>query len=514
MRVLTGEAMREVERFAIERVGVPGLVLMEHAAIGVADAIGERFPEAWSAAIFCGPGNNGGDGLAVARLLDARGYSVEILLAVPGTPRAGDAEVQAKICRRLGLEIREIRSEAELTSALSSAMERDLIVDALFGTGLGRPLEGLLGRLAASLGDLGRPVLAVDLPSGLSADSGRLLGPHVTASLTVTFGVPKVAHLFSPAAEAVGELVIADLGIPARLFDSAAGDLRLLTEEHLGQLLQPRAREGHKGTYGHTLVVAGSKGKSGAALLATRAAVRAGSGLVTVAVPEDLLTVLEASSLESMTIGLPIAPDGGLGAGALDRLLTAAEGKSVLAVGPGLGTEPSTVEVVRRLIAETRVPVVLDADGLNAFQDRIAELASRESPMVLTPHPAELARLLGGDRDDVTADRAQAVRDAVERSGAVVVLKGHRTLIGDADGIAVNPTGNPGMATGGTGDILTGLIAGLIAQGREPVEAAELGVFAHGLAGDLAAERLGELSLSAGDVLERIPDAFEALRPR
>ena len=304
---------------------------------------------------------------------------------------------------------------------------------------------------------------------------------------------------------------MADLGIPASVVDSAPGDLRLLLPEELALLIEPRESDGHKGTYGHVLIFGGSAGKSGAALLATRAAIRAGAGLVSTAVPADLVPLLEAASLESMTVELPITEDGHLGPPAKSALLAAASDKKAVAIGPGLGTAAPTVELVRGLVAEIDAPLVLDADGLNAFQGRIEELGSRTAPTALTPHPTELARLLGCSKDDVQADRPAAVREAVERSGAVVVLKGHRSLVGNADGIGINTTGNPGMATGGTGDVLTGLIAGLMAQGRSTIEASEIGVYAHGLAGDLAVAETGELSLAASDLLQRLPEALQLL---
>jgi NAD(P)H-hydrate epimerase len=512
MRVLTAEAMQAVDRFAIEELGIPSLVLMENAAIGVTDAIGERFPEARSIAVFCGPGNNGGDGLAIARQLDGRGYAVAILLAAGSRGLQGDAAAQLRVCERIGLEVVTIEGAAAIDSAVRSAAACDLIVDALFGTGLSRPLEGRYAELVARIEEVDRPLVAVDIPSGLSGSRADLFGPHLTAELTVTFAAPKIPHFLSPAASAVGEVVVADLGIPAEVVDRADGDLRLLLGEELGLLLEPRDLDGHKGTYGHALIFGGSEGKSGAALLATRAAIRAGAGLVTTAVPRDLLPVLEASSLESMTVALPVEESGGLSAAALDTLLEAASGKQAVAVGPGLGAAPATGEVVRRAVAEIESPVVLDADGLNAFSGRIDDLAERSAPTILTPHPMELARLLGVSKERVQADRAGAARQAAERSGAVVALKGHRTLVADIDGIGINTTGNPGMATGGAGDVLTGLIAGLLAQGRSPVEAAELGVFSHGLAGDLALELSGEISLAAGDLLAQIPEALRLLK--
>jgi hydroxyethylthiazole kinase-like uncharacterized protein yjeF len=306
MRILTADEMRAVDRAAIDELGLPALVLMENAALGVVDALGERYPQAESAAIFCGPGNNGGDGLAVARQLAARGYGVEIFLATGGREPTGDAATQLAICRRLGLTIHELPGEgapaaAGLAAWMTAARDHDLVVDALFGTGLARPLAGVFAQLVEALDELPLPCVAVDLPSGLAGGSAEPLGPHLRADLTVTFGAPKVAHVFPPAADAVGELVVADLGFPERFLAAAApGDLHLLVGEELRGLLPARSAASHKGDFGHLLVVAGSLGKAGAAVLATRAAVCAGAGLVTAAVPAPLAAVLHQGVVEAM----------------------------------------------------------------------------------------------------------------------------------------------------------------------------------------------------------------------
>jgi len=504
MRILSAEAMREVDRCAIEELGIPSLVLMENAAIGVADAIGEVYEEAESAAIFCGPGNNGGDGLALARHLAVRGYDVQVFLVAGRRGMRGDAEVQLGICRRQGLAIQEVADEDGVVEALEEAREADLIVDALFGTGLSKPLEGMLADLVQGLNDLPVPRVAVDLPSGLNGSKAEPLGPHVEADLTVTFAAPKIAHVFPPASESVGELVVTDLGIPPELVDEAeeeGGPLHLLLGEELSGLLPERKPGTHKGDYGHALILAGSPGKAGAAILAVRAAVRSGAGLVTAAVPASILDVVDLGSLESMTLPLPAIT--------LDGVLEAAKGKSVLAMGPGLGQEDETAEAVRSIALQVPLPLVLDADGINAFSGRAADLAGRSAETVLTPHPGELGRLLGIPTSEVQADRIAAARRAAAEAEAVVVLKGYRTLVATPGGeVHVNPTGNPGMATGGTGDVLTGLIAGLLAQGLGALDAARLGVYLHGLAGDLAAARTGEAALAAGDLLTYLPAAF------
>ena len=514
MRILTAEAMREVDRAAIEVLGIPSLVLMENAALGVVAAIGEAFGEAESAAIFCGPGNNGGDGLAVARLLSVRGWEVRIVLVTGGRELSADAAVHLRVCRKMELPLREVATEDDLPEALEDAAECDLLVDALFGTGLARPLTGVFAEVVEAMNELPVPCVAVDLPSGLSGSRAEPFTPHVEAALTVTFAAPKVAHVFPPAADAVGEMVVTDLGIPKSLVEDVEeedGDLHLLMGEELAELLPPREPGTHKGDYGHALLVAGSNGKAGAAILAARSIVRAGAGLVTAAVPEPIVQTVDLGSIESMTLELPSSPAGQITEAAVDAVLDAAEGKAVLALGPGLGQEPATAEAIRRIALDCPLPLVLDADGLNAFAGRAGELAERRSETVLTPHPGELGRLLGIPTAEVQADRIAAARRAAEETEAIVVLKGSLTLVASGRAVFVNPTGNPGMATGGSGDVLTGLIAGLLAQGLDALDATLLGVYLHGLAGDIAASFQGEVALAAGDLIDALPEALSQL---
>lgn len=513
MKILTSAAMQAVDRRAIEEIGIPSLVLMENAALGVVEAVAEHFPRAQSVAIFCGPGNNGGDGLAVARHLDVRGYEVRLFLATGGRDLGGDAATQLEICRRSGLEVVEILDSAGVDAALAEARGCDLAIDALFGTGLGRPLEGLFAQVVAALNTLTVPILAVDLPSGLDGSRAELIGPCVQADLTVAFAAPKVAHVFPPAARAVGELAVADLGIPAFLVEEAEGDLSLLSAEEVAGLLPRRRDDSHKGDHGHVLLVAGGPGRAGAAILAARAAVASGAGLVTAAVPAPIASTVDGGSIESMTLSLPAQADGELAAEAATAVLTAALGKDAVALGPGLGRSEGAEAAIREIAAACPLPLVLDADGLNAFAGRLADLAARPAPTVLTPHPGEMARLLGLTTAEVQADRPAAVRRAAELSGAVVVLKGHLTLIAGADGVRVNPTGGPAMASGGSGDVLTGMIAALLAQGLAAEEAAAAGVFLHGLAGDrLAADSSRfALAIPAAELAAEVPAAIAAL---
>ncbi len=479
MKVLTAEAMAAVDRRAIEELGIPAPVLMENAAIGLADAVGELFPDAEAVAIFCGPGNNGGDGLALARHLDGRGYEVAVFLAAFGRELSDDCAAQLDVLgHHEAVEVVELGEDDDLAPALAAAREHDLVVDALFGTGLGRPLEGRFAELVEGIGELPLPVLAVDLPSGLSGSRAEIAGPYVVADATVTFAAPKVAHVLPPACEAVGELVVADLGLPPHLVEEAEGDLRLLVPEDLLDLLPEREPGTHKGDYGHVLLLAGSAGKAGAAILAARAAVRAGAGLVTAAVPEPAAAVVAGASLESMTLALPAGEGGEIAAAAASAVLEACAGKDVLAAGPGLGRRPETAVAIREIALACPLPLVLDADAVVAFAGRAGDL-SRRAPgsTVLTPHPGELGSLLGLSTAEVQADRPGAARRAARETGAIVVLKGHRTLVAEPDGpLWINLTGNPGMATGGTGDVLTGMVAALAGRLGDPAVAARLAV--------------------------------------
>ncbi|MFQ5525359.1 MAG: NAD(P)H-hydrate dehydratase [Thermoanaerobaculia bacterium] len=518
MRILDTEAMRGVDRAAVEELGVPSLLLMENAALGVVEGALDLVPDAETVVVFCGPGNNGGDGLAIARHLAVRGLRARVLIVTGGRSYAGDARVQYEIARNMvgmGLELHEIGEGSPMPDLAELSAGADLAIDALFGSGLSRPLGAGFTDLVAAINGLDIPVVAVDLPSGLDADRAEPIGPHVEADLTVTFAAPQIAHIFPPAAAFVGGLVVSDLGVPSELVAHAPGDLHLLEAGDLAPLLDPRPQTAHKGDFGHLLVVGGSVGKSGAAILASRAAVRAGAGLVTAAVPEAILEAFEAGAVESMSVPLSRAPGDGLGETALASMVEAASGKDALAVGPGAGTDGETPATIRRFTLESELPMVLDADGLNAFVGALDTLAGRSAPTVLTPHPGELARLLGVETSAVVSDRLGSVRAAADRSASVVVLKGHLSLIADPDGgVYVNPTGNAGMATGGSGDVLTGVLGALLAQKLHPVAAAQLATFVHGLAGDLAAERIGEVSLAAGDLLDFVPLAFEVLAGR
>ncbi len=511
MKVVTKAQMQDLDRRAIEDLGIPGPVLMENAAIGVVDALADHFPQATVVTLVCGPGNNGGDGLAMARHLDGRGYDCQVFLALGRSRPQGDAGLQLAIVERAGLLVETINADDDLQSVAEACRDADVVVDALFGIGLGRPLSGHFAALATLMGACGTPCLAVDLPSGLDGDQGTPIGPHATAELTVTFALPKLAHVLPPACDAVGVLAVADLGLPARILEETSTTLDVLDRATLAPVMPTPDAGGHKGDFGHAVLVGGAPGKAGAVVLGARAAVRSGAGLVTAAVPTPLLALVDAGSWASMTLPLEADGDGLLVDATPALALADGVRRGAVAVGPGLGTAPATVAAVRALVAGLDAPLVLDADGLNAFAGDLEGLASARAgrPTVLTPHAGEMGRLLGMSIASVEADRLAAARRAADESGAVVVLKGRRSVIATpGGGLAVNPTGNVGMATGGSGDVLTGVVVALLAQGIDAESAARIATFVHGLTGDDAASRLGPRSLGAEDLIESLPEAF------
>jgi NAD(P)H-hydrate epimerase len=403
----------------------------------------------------------------------------------------------------------DVDDSDSLDRALARASEADLVVDAIFGTGLNRPPEGLFADAIRGLMAIRLPILAVDLPSGLSGSSPHTSEPCVRADLTVTFAQPKIPHVFDPAATHCGEIVVADITIPEAAVDAEGVWLSLTTPEEVRVLLPARASDTHKGSYGHCAIVAGSAGKSGAAILAARGAIRGGAGLVTVVTDRETAAIVDAITLESMTLHVALE------SGSLQPILDFVSTKDAVIVGPGLPDDEASYAAIRALVARIEIPCVLDATAVNAFQGRAIEMNRGGRPQLLTPHPGELARLLGTTTAAIQDDRVAAARNAARATGCVVVLKGHQTLVANPDGIVtVNPTGNPGMATGGMGDVLAGAIGALLARGLDPFEAARAGVFLHGLAGDLARDAKSDTGLAANDVAEMLPLAVEELRRR
>jgi NAD(P)H-hydrate epimerase len=517
MRVLNSQQMREADRRTIDERGVPSAVLMENAGREVVAAMDVAYPglAAMRIAVICGCGNNGGDGFVVSRILHERGLQVSTYLMGASADVQGDARLMMRSLEDSGGKVEEIADTAAWEWHDTDVLGADLIVDALFGTGLARPLTGLAERIVADVNASGRPVVAVDLPSGLSGDSAEIIGPAIRASLTVAFAAPKLPLVLPPAQALAGELVVADIGIPRDVIAGVNGpNFEVLDASTLRGLIPPRRRDSHKGTYGRVLIVAGSRGKTGAAYLSAMAALRSGAGLVTVATPASCLPTVAALGAEFMTEPLPETPEGTVAAEAVERVLGLAA--DVIAIGPGLGQSPPTVTFVQAVVARSTATLVIDADGLNAFTGKASLLASRKgADVVVTPHPGEMARLTGLSIQDVQQRRIEVARDFAASHRVHVVLKGDRTVIATpAGGIFINPTGNPGMATGGTGDVLTGVIAGWIGQLHDAGRATSLAVYLHGLAGDLAAAAEGETALIAGDLLTRLGAAVTALTGR
>jgi len=514
MKILTSEEMRRVDRAAIEGLGIPGTVLMENAGLGVVRALRTRFEDLARkrVVVVAGKGNNGGDGFVVARHLANLGGQPEVLLLAAKDEVKGDAAVNLAVVLKMGLSVTEVRTPAEWKEARVDVFHASVVVDAIFGTGLDKPLEGLYAAVVEDINRSKAFKVAVDIPSGLSADTFETIGPSVRADLTVTLAAPKVAHIFPPAAERVGELVVAPIGIPPALFDDPALKLEWVEEGRVTPFFAKRKKDTHKGTYGHVLVVAGSVGKSGAAALAGRAALRMGAGLVTVATAVGVLPSIARSMAELMTERLAETPEHTIAAGALDRAVAVLKGKNAVLIGPGLTTNASTAAFVLGLLPKIKGPCVIDADGLNIVASKLEVLRRMAGPVVLTPHPGEFARLVGRSNDEVLRHRLELVPEFAAKHGVTVVLKGYRTLTVGADGrVFVNPTGNPGMATGGMGDVLGGMIASELAQEKDVAGAVLAAVYVHGLAGDIAAETLSEKALVAGDIVRYLPAALRAL---
>lgn len=507
MKLVDAAEMRELDRRAIEEVGIPSLVLMENAGRTTYQILRREFPHlAGPVAVVAGRGNNGGDGSVVARYLAQAGIPVTIFLVAGRDQVRGDALVNLEIAARQGIEIVEVKAEKDLNPLAHHLARAGLIVDALLGTGLNSEVRGLLRLVIDEINHLRPPVLAVDIPSGLCADTGQPLGAAVKAQVTVTYGWPKKGQILAPGRDYAGRLWQVDISIPPELAKDVAVELAEAGE--MRTLLPARPFASNKGAFGHLVVLAGSEGKTGAAVLCSAGALRAGAGLVTLGVPASLNDILEVKITEAMTLPLPEAiGDRALGIKALEPLQNFLENKTALALGPGLGTLPETVELVRHLARHLPSPMVIDADGVNALAGDPGWLKDAAGPRILTPHPGEMARFLGTTTQEVQADRLAAARGAAAQSGALVVLKGAQTLVADPQGrVSINSTGNPALASGGTGDVLTGLIGGFLAQRLTPWDAARLGVYLHGLAADYWVEQHGPRGLIAGDLLTIFPE--------
>lgn len=511
MKVVTAQEMRQIDQQAIEQIGLPGAVLMEHAGSAVVRAIRQHFPECRQIAVVVGKGNNGGDGLVVARQLAHAGQPIQIYLVSPPESFTGDALLNLQIAQNLDLPITQILSADALQELKSQIASSDLIVDSIFGTGLRGGVRGFIGNVIECINETGKPVVAIDLPSGLAADTGIAEGACIQATYTVTMGLPKRGNLIHPGATFTGQLEVADIGFPPSVIDTQKIQINWTQPSDAARLLPLRPTHSHKGTYGRVFVVAASTGMTGAAALTSAGALRVGAGLATLGAPKSLNSILEVKLTEVMTLPLPETGMGSLALEAKSHIIEAVDQtKSVLAIGPGLSQYPETVALVHSLIRESEVPTVIDADGINALSKSRDILSSLAPQTVLTPHPGEMARLIGGTIEALERDRIGIAQQFAQAHNVTLVLKGAPTVVARGNGeVWINSTGNPGMATGGMGDVLTGLIVGLMAQKVSAFDSAVLGVYLHGLAGDIAAESIGMHGLMAGDVLNNVPKAIE-----
>lgn len=531
MKALTAAEMREVDRLTTKRFGVPGIELMEAAGRSVAEEFLEKYgphdPDPpGRIVVFCGKGNNGGDGLVVARYLKEEADEVEALLFAKPEELRGDAQKNYERWRDLGGAATVIQSQSDWEKVWPKIATSEVIIDALLGTGVRGPVTGLFARVIedvnrlSSNATLPNPgwIVAVDTPSGLPSDGEETDGPILRAHLTVTFTAPKIGQLVSKQAPACGQLLVKGIGSPEVLIEEIGkSEIRWAGPDEFANLPLIRAADAHKGSYGHVLLIAGSVGKTGAAVLAGQAALRTGAGLVTIAAPAPALPVIAGVHPEYMTEPLTATHSGSIAKSAFasPAFRAALKDKDVLAVGPGLGQHPETQEFIRQVVAGADIPIVLDADGLNAFRSGGDALSKRKSAhLVITPHPGEMARLLGTSIADAQKDRVKTAIDAARRWNAHVVLKGFHTVIASPEGrVFINTTGGPALAKGGSGDVLTGHLGALIAQfGTQDLHCVvALGVHLHGLAADLLAESTEPSGVLAGEVAQALPYARRKL---
>jgi NAD(P)H-hydrate epimerase len=514
MYLVTAEEMREMDRQTIESFGIPGRILMENAGRGATRVLQEDFAELARkrVAVVAGPGNNGGDGFVIARYLSHKGINVKVFLLAQHKKVKGDAAANLALLAPLGVPVIEMPDQTAFTKQKTALHHQDLWIDAIFGTGLNSDVKGYFKEVINFINGSGKPVFAVDIPSGLNSDTGQPCGTCIQAQVTATFAFAKTGHILYPGAVYVGKLEIIDIGIPPHIADDVAPKQYLLTPDLVRAAYKPRLPDIHKGSTGHLLVVSGSPGKTGAAAMTAMSAVRAGAGLVTLGIPKSLNQILEAQVIEAMTWPLSETVDGVLDEASFDQIITLLADKKCLAIGPGIGQAEETKNLVHRLIQESPVAVVMDADGINNFADNAQLLKKCKNPIILTPHPGEMARLINSTPRHIQQDRISCARNFAVEHNVHLVLKGAGTVIAHPDGrVFINPTGNSGMASGGMGDVLTGVIAGLVTQGYSPESAAHIGVYLHGATADTLAKSIAPFGYLATEVMNAIPAQIKAL---
>lgn len=508
MKIVTPAQMNEIDRLSINQFGIPGVVLMENAALRVVDEVIKMLGtvSGKSISVFAGKGSNGGDAFAAARHLYNKGARVDVYILAYKKDISGDAAVNLSILEKSGVETKELVEGFQLTEIKAGLSGADLVVDGIFGTGLKGEVKGLAAEVIRTINNSRKPVIAIDIPSGVSGETGRVPGVCIKACKTVTFGLPKIGLVIHPGCEFTGELAVADIGIPGKVIEHIDIKTHIIEGSHVAKLIPLRRNESNKSDYGRVFIISGSAGMTGSGCLAASAVLRVGAGLVYLGVPESLAPIYGASLIEPITIPLQDNGAGYLSKNSIGNVLENMKGKNVVAAGPGLSMREGIAEVVVEILKNAEVPLVLDADALNAVSRDVSVLKYLKAGTVITPHPGEMARLTGLSSSDVQSNRIEVSSEFACKWKVVTVLKGARTVVAMPDGtVYINPTGNSGMATGGTGDVLTGIIAGFIAQGASPEDAAVAGVYLHGLTGDVVAQKKGEHGLIASDIVEELP---------
>lgn len=520
MKIAKAQEMQEIDQKAISEYGIPSIVLMENAGLRVVEVIEEMLAGGLEkrVCVLAGRGNNGGDGLVISRHLLNDGYQVDTFLLGNENQLSQDTRTNYTILKKMGARINHLELENGLDALMLSLMSADLAVDAIYGTGFRGALSPLDAQAAALLNWCRVPVVAVDIPSGVEADTGRIHGEAVRATHTVTFGLPKLGLLLRPGLDCVGTLSVADISLPVELLNNPRLKHNLINDKYVKPLIKKRDPDSHKGTFGHAAIIGGSLGLTGAVVMAAEAALRSGAGLVTAALPESLLPIVAGQLMELMTRPLAEGSDGTISPGAMPAIENLLGTASACAVGPGMSRYREARKIVSFILENSGIPLVIDADGLNALQGNTQILKNRQVPLVLTPHPGEMSRLTGISVEEIQNRRIEIARSFAHEHGVTLILKGNTTVVASPGGeVFLNLTGNPGMASAGSGDVLCGLITGLIAQGLRPQDAAVAGVFLHGKAGDLASETRGERGLIAGDLIDHLPEVlrrFETLSSR
>ncbi len=514
MRLLTAGEIQKMDKKTIETFGLPGRLLMENAGRGAVQTFLKYVyrGDKKSVGIAAGKGNNGGDGFVMARYLGQKGIKSTVFLLCARDGIKGDARTNLDLLDAMDVDVIEIPDAKTLETRMSLIKHQNYWIDAILGTGLKSEVRGFYKTIISLINSLNRPVFSVDIPSGVDSDTGIEQGIAIKAHTTATFAFAKTGHLLFPGAKLTGRLQIVEIGIPPFISQKIGSKRELITPEYIQRCMPDKNLDAHKGSNGHVLVIAGSTGKTGAAAMCATSAMRSGAGLVTLGVPKTLNPILESQVIEAMTVPLSESTPGNLGIGAFEQIKKLEKGKSVIALGPGLGTAKQTKQLVHKIISSTTVPLVIDADGLNALSDDMAILKTVSRPMVLTPHPGEMERLSGLSIPEILKDRVGCATHFATKYNVHLVLKGARTIVAHPDGsVFINPTGNPGMASGGMGDVLTGMISGYISQGFPIEKAIHSAVFIHGAAADTLQEKTGPFGYLATEVMNIIPEQIARL---